>query len=209
MSSGTRDDDRIEQFYARLLVEHGNSARALDWGSAASQQRRFEALAGVGRLDGARILDVGCGLGHFLDFLVALGVTVDYTGFDLTGAMVVEARRLHPGVRIERVNVLDADLPETWDYVFASGIFYLRRDSPWDYLRAMLERLAGLARRGVACNALSTRAGKAEADEFRVEPGRALELALDIAPGVVLRHDYLPNDFTVYLYPATPAARSD
>lgn len=200
--TGDRDDARIERFYAELLAAHGDSPSALDWGSAASQRRRFEALAGIAPLSGTRVLDVGCGLAHFYRFLRAEGCEVDYTGFDITRAMVDEARRLNPGLRVEAVNVLDTDIPETWDYVFASGIFYLRRDAPWAWMRTMLGRLFALARRGVACNALSARAADDETGEFRAEPGRALELALDVSPRAVLRHDYLPNDFTLYLYRA-------
>lgn len=197
--NGHDDDRQIERYYTRLLDEHGDSVAALDWGSDASQRRRFEAMAGIAKLDGKSVLDVGCGLAHFRTFLEANGIEVDYTGFDLTPAMVEHAKRLHPGVRIEVRNVVEEHLSETFDYVFASGLFYLRRNDPRSYLRSMAARLYGLCREGVAFNALSTR-GAGGVDEFRADPGLTLEMALDIADRAAIRHDYLPNDFTVYLY---------
>ena len=39
------DDERTVLFYEALLEKHGNSFRALNWGSAKSQRKRFEVLS--------------------------------------------------------------------------------------------------------------------------------------------------------------------
>jgi hypothetical protein len=95
-------------------------------------------------------------------------------------------------------------LAPTWDYVIASGVFYLRQPDPDAYLREMVGRLYRLARRGVAFNTLSARAPEKSPGEYYADPAMVVGMSLDLTPSVVLRHDYMPHDFTVYLYP--PAA---
>ena len=63
-----QDDARNVNLYSRLANEHGFDPRALNWGSRESQNLRFAVFAQVGRLDGASILDVGCGQGDFFFF---------------------------------------------------------------------------------------------------------------------------------------------
>ena len=46
--------------------------------------------------DGARVADVGCGPGRVAAYLAAHGL--DVVGIDVSGAMLVEARRAHPNI---------------------------------------------------------------------------------------------------------------
>jgi hypothetical protein len=52
----------------------------------------------------------------------------------------------------------------------------------------------------VAFNSLSAWATDQEAGEFYADPLRVVDFCRRITPRVVLRHDYHPRDFTVYLY---------
>ncbi len=61
-------------------------------------QRRL--LAGIlGRLDGRKLLDFGCGAGRLSAWLSDRGTR--YTGVDLSPAMLELARRRHPGLELE------------------------------------------------------------------------------------------------------------
>lgn len=198
-------DDRVIEYYTRRLQEYGAEPRAVDWGSAQSQALRFSILCAVGTLDGASVLDVGCGLGDLYGYLRTVGVNVEYTGYDITPALLEAARIRFPEGRFLKRNIADlseTDLKAGWDYVIASGIFYLRQQDPDAYLREMVGRLARLARRGVAFNTLSARAPDKSAAEYYAEPAMVLGACLDLTSRVVLRHDYMPHDFTVYLYPS-------
>jgi len=141
------------------------------------------------------------GLGDLWDYLSSKGIGVFYTGYDFTPAMVAEAKGRFPSVPFEVRDILEEpDEHCRFDYVMASGIFYLRRDSPMQYLVETVRRMFGLCRIGVAFNSLSARASRRDPHEFHADPSRVLSSCLEITPRVVLRHDYLPNDFTVYLF---------
>jgi len=57
-----------------------------------------------------------------------------------------------------------------------------------------------LATTAVAFNSLSAWAPDQEAGEFYADPLQVVDLCRRLTPWVVLRHDYHPRDFTVYMY---------
>jgi SAM-dependent methyltransferase len=195
-----QDSVEIVRYYTGRLASYGTGIQAVDWGSPASQELRFDVLCEVGPLDGASLLDVGCGIGDLFAYLKRRHPTVAYTGVDLVPAMIDAARLRHPsGHWLVRDILADADA-DRFDYVVASGIFYLRRTAPLDFLDHTVRRMFALCRRAAVFNTLSARAATHDPDEFHADPGEVLARCLAITPRVVLRHDYMSHDFTVYLY---------
>lgn len=202
MNKETSDDERNSAYYETLLTQHGDSHRSLNWGSVQSQQQRFKVLAEVGIEAGESVLDVGCGLGDFYAWLNAHYTDLHYTGLDLTAVMVERAKERFPEVQFNEGTIFELSLlgEKRFDHIMASGIFYLRQHDPEKYfqrtVRAMFER----AEKSVAVNTLSAWADVKEDGEFYADPLRALDFCHSLTSRVVLRHDYHPMDFTVYLY---------
>ncbi|MGF2033933.1 MAG: class I SAM-dependent methyltransferase [Nostoc sp. CmiVER01] len=195
------DNERIVGYYSNLIHKYKFDAKALDWGNQKSQELRFSILTQIGQLDGTSVLDVGCGLADLLGYLQRCGISLDYTGYDITPAMIDFAHQRFPHAHLE-IRDLMANfnpLPQ-FDYVLASGIFYLRQVEPMAYLESMIRRMFSLCRRGVAFNTLSCFASEQNPNEFYADPVQMLAMSLKITRYVVIRHDYLPHDFTVYLY---------
>jgi SAM-dependent methyltransferase len=65
------------------------------------------------------VADVGCGPGHVAAHLAARGV--DVLGLDVSPGMVAEARRLHPGLRFERADMLRLG---AWPERFAAAVAF-------------------------------------------------------------------------------------
>lgn len=203
-----RDDDDNRAFYDQRAPVAVHGYQAADWGSQASQQRRFEVLAEIGALDGAALLDVGCGCGDLLHWLRARGWRGEYTGIDISDAMLGRARAAAPGARFERAGVLDlaAQPAARFDWVLASGIFARRTHAPEVFLERALVAMLRATRRGVALNCLSSVGRSAEPGEWRCDPRLALSIARhragDLGGTAVLRDDYHPGDFTLHVYRA-------
>ena len=198
----------VVALYTRRLQNFGEGPLAQGWASRASQRRRFAALAGVGNLRGATVLDVGCGLADLYAYLRekgALGSPGDYTGVDFAPTMVRRARARFPEVCFVHCDVAapvpgpdDEALPDA-DYVLASGLFsYLDEGR----MRATVARLYAHCRRGLAFNVLSTLAPDKAAvgTLLAADPNETFRFCRTLTPWVTLRHDYLPHDFTVYLH---------
>lgn len=93
-------------------------------------------------VDGCRVLDVGCGIGHFFPFYLNRGCTV--VGIDGRADNIDEVRRRHPNVE---AHVADAQTLEPapfgqFDVIHCFGLLY-HLDSPV----AALRRLSALCRR--------------------------------------------------------------
>lgn len=199
------DATRTVAFFTNLLRDHPTGPEALNWGSKFSQELRFSILAEIGMPKGASVLDVGCGLGDFHGWQKKQGLELKYHGVDITPAMVEAARKRFTDATFEVSDLLDNNAA-TYDFVFASGIFYLRREDPQIYLEQTIEKLFQKCRQGIAFNTLSLWSPRRDADEFYADPLRTLDFCRKLSPLVTLRHDYHPGDFTIHLRrsPKTP-----
>jgi len=69
----------------------------------------------------------------------------------------------------------------------------------------MLRRMMDMAHRGVSVNFLSARTpNPLDPRSHYANPEETLARALGLTRNVVLRHDYKPNDFTIYLRHGRP-----
>ena len=148
---------------------------------------------------GSSLLDVGCGLGDFYDWQKRAGLGVNYQGVDLTPEMIRVAKARFPEVDFRVGNVLEEEIG-TFDFVIASGIFYLRRNEPFEFMRHMIARLFASSRKGCAFNSLSAWCDARDAGEFYADPAQTLDFCREVTPWLALRHDYHPRDFTIFLW---------
>lgn len=191
---------RIADYYDGLVRKYGHHPRACDYGRVESQRIKFRALSEVLPLAQCSLLDVGCGFADFTTFLGERFPGLRYFGIDLCSAMVNEAQRNHPDLDLRVANIFDAAFDRTFDVVTANGIFYLLGDRAWPMMQDMIKRMYALATTAVAFNSLSAWATDQEAGEFYADPVQVVDYCRRLTPWVVLRHDYHPRDFTVYLY---------
>ena len=208
MSSSQPDDPAL--WYADKVRTYGFDHRGLGFRNKSSQDKRFEALLGLGDMDGARVLVVGCGFGDFLAFLNARGIEPEYVGLDICEPMIERCReRFEPGAgRFLVGDALQFEPDQRYDYVVASGIFGLDSVGARDRIRPTLERLFEWGGIGAAANFLSTRSPDQAEGRIYVDPCKALEAGLAFTPAARIDHSYLPNDFTLFLY-KTPAWQDD
>jgi SAM-dependent methyltransferase len=193
----------IKQHYEPRILPGRPHFEILDWADAQSQRLRFEVLAAHVGLAGKSLLDVGCGLGDLYGFLLERGLTVDYTGVDISEKMIQHARRAHPGGHF-----LAADLfaknpfgRKRFDVAFCSGTFNLNVGNNISFLPTALRQLFGLSRRALVFNLLHRRARRQHPHCVYYEPGEILKIVKHFRCKVEVIDDYLHNDFTVVCRP--------
>ena len=195
------DDVNTILRYSTLLKKYGDCFRALNWGTAESQRARFEVLFDIGIQSGDRILDVGCGLADFYAWLLERLPSVNYEGIDITPNMVQAAKKRFPDIIISNKNIFDPDLKaNSFDYLIASGIFFLRKEVPMKYMESIVSEMFDKSIKGIAFNSLSAWASEKTQGEFYADPYEVVEFCKKLSPNIVLRHEYHPADFTVYVY---------
>ena len=115
--------------------------------------------------------------------------------------MVERAKMRHPSVKFKRGTIQDEFFSShKYDYLVASGIFAHRQQKPEVYLEKTITKMFLCARKRIAFSSLSSWIKVKEKNEFYADPSRVMGFCGSITPHVVLRHDYHPVDFTIYMY---------
>ncbi|MBV8074254.1 MAG: class I SAM-dependent methyltransferase [Candidatus Eremiobacteraeota bacterium] len=182
----------------------------MDYPDAERLRIRYDELAKLLRAPGRfSLLDYGCGFGAFYDYLKERRFDCDYTGYDISEAMIAAAAAEHPGQ--EERFVLELAPDAVFDYVIESGTFNLRvgNEIPtWEKLvHEALDEFDRRSRRGFAFNMLT-----AYRDEYHKlernyygNPLHYFDLCLrKYAPNVALAHDYDLWDFTIIVRKMLP-----
>lgn len=199
--------DSVRTYFTRRVDEHGASPKGVDWNTQEAQELRFAQVMNVRDHDGPfTILDWGCGYGALYDFLKRFGLPFHYVGFDITPAVLEQARASHPGVLFVGP---DEELPSV-EYVVASGVFNLRLTTPYDewrsFVQKQLERMFALCSRGISATFLTSYSDppKQRADLFYANPLELFDFAKrELSPNVALLHDYGHWDFTLIVRKAS------
>jgi SAM-dependent methyltransferase len=194
----------VERYYTAKLGAHGPSARGVDWNSPESQELRFDRLLEVVPDAGAvSLIDYGCGYGALAETLAGRRDDFSYQGFDLSEAMIAEARE-HLGADERcRFVAADAELAPA-DYAVASGVFNVRLDNPeseWrSYVEDTIARMAELSGRGFAFNMLTSYSDPEHMrdDLFYGDPCAYFDHCKRYySKQVALLHDYGLYEFTI------------
>ncbi|OGJ87089.1 MAG: hypothetical protein A2268_15385 [Candidatus Raymondbacteria bacterium RifOxyA12_full_50_37] len=189
--------------YANRYREHGYSPLSLGWGKGGRQKIRFGAMAGIGIGPSDSVLDVGCGFGDFQAYLKGQGWKGRYLGIDFVDDFLLEARKQHPQIRVKNADILSRSFVERFDFVVSSGIFNTRlkhEKGEYAYIRKMMARMLSLSRKGVACDFISSYVDFRNKTTFHAEPEKLCAIAKSLSRRVLMRHDYLPFEFMVYMY---------
>lgn len=190
--------DLIE-FYRKNYQCFGDNVSSVAWYNRKTQYVRFIILTSFWDVDKSSVLDVGAGLGDFWNFLKKENYKVKYTGIDIVDDFINKANEKYKG----EAGFLCQDLDEVkgnFDFVFASGTFNYRIEDNEKYIRNQINKMFKLAIKGFSFNLLSRYTPEKIKDTetfYYYDPEEIFKYCKNLAPYVALRHDYLPNDFTI------------
>ena len=203
----------LQRHYERCLAQAGATPLGVDWPNGRDLAERFnvqlQILSAVPA--GAApptLLDLGCGPGLLLDYLVATGRqnAVDYRGIDISPAMIALGRERWPGKPFEARDIITHPLPpESVDVVIMNGVLTERQGIPKEQMVAMAEALLGAAfraaRYGVAFNAMSRHVDWERDDLFHWGFDEAAAfLRRDLTRHIAFRADYGLYEFTAFAW---------
>jgi SAM-dependent methyltransferase len=199
MAMNEQERAKLRALYDARLAEHGYSPLTLGWNKP-KHRLRYEALLAywnLGAAPGTSLLDVGCGFGDMLAFARERGWELDYHGVDLNPKLIAVAREVQRGGTFAAGDPIADGISQTYDVIVASGTHNHAVADHDRYVATTFERFAAHARRGFAVNFLSDRVTFRRPENAYASPERVLALALRHSRRVLLRHDYMPFEFTV------------
>ena len=191
--------EAVQKFWDERARSSGSNQYVVDW-SQRTQLMRFLVFAQSARLDGASILDIGCGTGDFLGFLKHQKINTDYTGFDISPVMVEKCQERFPEAKFISGDFLGWTPGRTFDYTIAIGIHNIKANGAQGILEATLRRQFELSDKAAHLSILSTLYEDFDSHIQSWNPIEILELAMSVTPYVAFRHDYLPHDFSITLF---------
>lgn len=198
-------NDIVKTHYKNLLLKFGDGAESAQYSSKITQERRFEMLMKIADLEGANILDFGCGSASFAAYLMEKNVNFKYTGVDNVEEFFDVARKKSPDE--SRFGLLEEFEHEKFDYIFVSGVFNNKRRDNRAFYQSTLKTLFGMCLKGVAFNMMSTYVDYRDEGLFYESPEKAFSFVKkELTPYVLLRHDYevkdgvIPFEFAIYAY---------
>jgi SAM-dependent methyltransferase len=189
---------QIIKFHSDRLREFSNDYQRLGWKTSDSQLIRFGVLASSFNLDGASVLDVGCGYADFKTFIDNRFSGVSYTGIDLMPAFIHEAARRFASDHFARFIFGDfatTNLTEV-DYVFSCGALSYRNPDPGFNFR-MIRKMWDMARKGIALSLLDREVFSEHPLLVGYNKTRVLTFCRSISETATLIDGYCPDDFTI------------
>jgi len=193
--------ERLLNFYNSRLEQFGDRPEALSW-SPQGQLRRFHSLAEIAPdLNDTSVLDYGCGTGDFYGFLKRRGFDVRYTGVDINENFIELAKKKYPGCAFQVADASDDRLGGSFDYVVICGVFNLNVPGVAEDMKEALVTLFKRCNKGLALNCLSSHASEMDPKWHYTSPEEMVRFTLEkLSPYLALRHDRIPEDFTLYVY---------
>jgi 2-polyprenyl-3-methyl-5-hydroxy-6-metoxy-1,4-benzoquinol methylase len=191
--------------YIQAVDEHGGTFDATLWQSKEGQLLRFKTFCDFIDFNSSSIVDVGCGIGDFAEYLIAQNIQFDsFHGIDAMEAMITTANNRS----IARSSFSVADILQCtnvlteYDWITFSGT--LNAMSEQTAMQLIDAAFSG-CKKGVAFNFLSNKSGRDPRKEdlqpaSRFNTMALLEFALSKTPCVDFTQTYLNgHDATIVL----------
>ena len=205
---------KIKEMYRDSFDKHGDSTHAL-LTPKGRQEERFGTVIEYLKA-GDRVLDFGCGLGYFYDYLTRKGISdINYHGVDMSEEFINTCNKnfKSDNCRFDLVEP-KSQLQETYDVVFCSGVFNINYSTDPDthriYVYQKLKNLFNISQRVLICDFLSPNVDFRQTDSYHVDLPSLMEFCQkNLSRRWQLRHDILPYEVTLIAYADDHINRSD
>jgi SAM-dependent methyltransferase len=196
------DAERVIRRYQRRIAEYGPTFESLNSGSIEKQRVRHQVHASALRGACPSLLDVGCGLASFYEYLTQEGRDCEYAGYDIVPEYVDLCRTRFAECKFRLRNILTDGIDGVFDTVVMSQTWnnrYQESDNV-QVMEAVLRAAFDATRVSVSVDMLSSYADLRRPEVFYYSPEEMFAFAKTIARRVVLRHDYRSFEFCIQLF---------
>jgi len=169
-----KEHDEILRYYSDLYRQFGYNPASLGWPKG-KQKIRFQAMVEIGKLNNSKILDVGCGFGHFSTFLNRKKIKVRYLGVDINAEFVKIAKIKNPNQRFQVRDIEKRRFNEKFDWVFAIGT--TNKTGSYQYVSNLMKEMFKISKKGIAMDFLSTYVDYKKRGTFHASPERIFKIA--------------------------------
>jgi SAM-dependent methyltransferase len=196
------DRKRIVSRYSDRFKEYGIDLRTINPGKWNKLEIQHHIHASIGDLNNKTILDIGCGLGHYYQFLLNKGLKINYIGYDIVGDFIKTNQERFPNAIFEQRDISCDEIVHKADYAVMCQVFNNRYENGNndEVVKNALRKAFQAVSIGVSLDLRTNYVNYREDHLYYFSPEEYFTFAKSLTPFVMLRHDYLPFDFTIFLY---------
>jgi len=194
--------NKVNKYYSEKIVQYGTTSKGVDWNGKESHFLRFEQLCKVlSYKNNFSLLDFGCGYGSLLEYLKSNNINCNYTGFDISTEMIINAKVKYSAKNIVFKTTLEN---EKFDYTIANGIFNVKLDAlndDWEkYILDTICKINQVSIKGFSFNILTSYSDKDFIKDYLyyANPFFYFDYCkMNFSKNVALLHDYDLYEFTI------------
>ncbi len=191
--------EKNKKIFEESFEKYGDSPKSCLWDE--KMVFRYEELTKVANLEGSTILEIGCGIGGFYDYLIhEKGMKkIEYKGVDLVEGMIELAKKKYPTAKFETRNVLEDKINEKYDYVILCGVFNVMMDE--DVMKELLKEAFSYCEKGIAFNFISSYVNFREEEISYHNPQEIFSFCVEnLSKKVSMNHHYKKCDVSMFVY---------
>ena len=203
MTFSKKDIEHIIDRYTKRYNEFGYSPKSLGWDKG-KQENRFDVLTSQYDFENKHVLDIGCGFGDLNKTILQKTKNYNYTGIDIVEALLSEAKIQYTSENIHFVsgNILEFIPSVSYDYAISSGIFNhkIEGDKNYEFIEQVIKKTLSICKDGLAFDFLSDKVDFQLEHTFHSSPEKILSIAYKYSRNIVLRNDYMPFEFSLFIF---------
>lgn len=201
----------LARHYDKCFRKYGDNNFGVDWPNQEDTLTRHQVMFDLIRpvekshITNSSLLDFGCGLGHFYEWLDKQPYKPNYSGLDINEGFYTHCKNKFPNLDFYQLDILEENTIPSFDYIIVNGVFtekgILSHNEMWQFFTSVLIELWEKCDKAIAFNLMSKHVDWERDDLFHVsldELGWFLKEKLN--RNFIIRNDYKLYEFTTYVY---------
>ena len=122
------------------------------------------------------------------------------TRVDINPNLIKIPKEKHLDACFEIKDILIDEINHKFDWALLSGVFNFKLSDNKSFIQNMFKKMFKICNKGVAADFMSTYVDFKNEDAYYASPEQIFSFCKTISKRVMLRHDYMPFEFCVYIY---------
>jgi SAM-dependent methyltransferase len=202
---------KIAEHYDNCFKQHGDSNLGVDWPNYEDTLTRHQVMYDLIKpkeqlhITNSTLLDFGCGLGHFYEWIQTQTYQPKYSGLDINKGFCDACKVKYPYLNFYYTDILQNNDIPNFDYIVCNGTFTEKREltqnEMMDFFTSAITKLWDKCNKGIAFNLMSKHVDWERDDLFHVSLDElGWFLKNNLSRNFVIRNDYGLYEYTVYVY---------
>jgi SAM-dependent methyltransferase len=202
---------KIADHYDKCFQEHGDNNLGVDWPNYEDTLVRHQVMFDLIKskeqsyITNSTLLDFGCGLGHFYEWLTIQPHKPKYSGLDINEGFYNTCKDKYSYLDFYHMDILQENNLLNFDYIVCNGTFTEKREltqeEMMEFFTSVITKLWDKCNKGIAFNLMSKLVDWERDDLFHVSLDElGWFLKNNLSRNFIIRNDYKLYEYTAYVY---------